>query len=155
VNIDGIVDPQVNSNFEGDSLVDFLKLSETRGSYTIGMPTKLLIHGEWHSPRNEEVLVPYSTHTATVTYLQGMGNYLSSSTFPCLNVGYTFSARNIFSAGVNATLGGMYGGILGGGFISFRAPVLKLTVGSNNILSVVSEKAAKASDGYVSLSLLF
>lgn len=155
VNIDGIVDPQVTSNFDGDSLVDFLKLSETRGSYTIGMPTKLLIHGEWHSPRNEDVLVPYSTHTASVTYLQGMGNYLSSSPYPCLNLGYTFSARNIFSAGVSTTLGGMYGGIIGGGFISLRAPVFKLTFGSNNILSAVSERAAKSSDGYVSLSFLF
>jgi hypothetical protein len=84
-----------------------------------------------------------------------MENYLSSSPFPCLNLGYTFSARNIFSAGVNTTIGGIYGGMIGGGFISLRAPVLKLTIGSNNLLSAISERAAKASDGYVSLSVLF
>lgn len=155
VDLNGIVNPEVSSNFEADSLINFLSLAESKEGYSIGMPTKLFIGGEWHSSRNENAAVPYSTHTASFTYLQGFSNYLSSSVYPCLNIGYTFSARNLLSTGVSATIGGMYGGIMAGSFISFRAPVLKLTIGSNNLLPIFSERAAKSSDGYVSVSVLF
>jgi hypothetical protein len=155
VNIDGIVDPTVTSNFEADSLINFLELAESRGSYTIIMPTKLLVSAEWHSPKNDDAKVPYSRHTATATYLQGFSNYLSSSSYPCLNLGYTFSGWNLFSTGINTTFGGMYGGIQAGGFISLRARILKISFGSNNILPILFERSARASDGFLSASILF
>jgi Family of unknown function (DUF5723) len=155
VNINGIVDPTVTSNFEGDSLINFLKLAESREGYTITMPTKFLVCAEWHSPRKNTDRIPYSTHRATVTYAQGLSNYLSVSAYPCLNLGYTFSAGNIFSTGFNATLGGMYSGIQAGGFVSLRLRLVKVSVGSNNLLAAVSERSARASDGFLSCSILF
>ena len=155
VNIQGIVDPTVTSNFEADSLINFLELAESKGGYTITMPTKLLVCAEWHSPVDPDDKVPFSKHTATATYLQSFSNYLSATAYPCLNIGYAFSAGNIITTGVNSTFGGMYGGIQAGGFISLRARLLKLSLGSNNILPVFYEKSAKASDGYLSFSILF
>jgi hypothetical protein len=155
VNIQGIVDPTITSNFEADSLINFLELAESKGGYTITMPTKLLVCAEWHSPIDSEDKVPYSRHTATATYLQSFSNYLSATAYPCLNLGYAFSAGNILTTGINTTVGGMYGGIQAGGFISLRARVLKFSIGSNNILPIIYEKSAKASDGYASFSILF
>jgi hypothetical protein len=155
VNIDGIIDPTVTSNFEGDSLINFLKLAESREGYTITMPTKFLVCAEWHSPRKNAERIPYSTHSTFVTYVQGLSNYLSASAYPCLNIGYTFSAGNIFSTGFNTTIGGMYGGIQAGGFFSLRLRLVKVSVGSNNLLAAISERSARASDGFLSCSILF
>jgi hypothetical protein len=155
VNIEGAIDPIVTSNFEADSLITFLELAETRGAYTISMPTKFLVCAEWHSPVNPEDQIPFSKHTATATYLQGFSHYLSSTAYPCINLGYAFSARNILTTGINSTFGGMYGGLQAGGFISIRARLFKLSIGSNNILPLFSEKSAKGSDGFLSFSILY
>jgi hypothetical protein len=72
-----------------------------------------------------------------------------------LNVGYTFSAGNILNVGINTSVGGLYGGISGGGFISLRASVMKLTIGSNNLAPLLFSSAGRFVDGYMALSVLY
>jgi hypothetical protein len=40
-------------------------MAESKGGYTITIPTKLLVCAEWHSPVDQDDKVPFSKHTAT------------------------------------------------------------------------------------------
>jgi len=153
--VEGIYNPSISSDFEGDSLAEILELTESTGEYVIGMPTKLLICGQWQSQKIEKHRVPYSRHTVSACVVQGFKNYLSASPIPALNVGYTLSAGNIFNIGINTSVGGLYGGIAGGGFISLRGSVMKLTIGSNNLAPLLFTRAGRFVDGYLGLSILY
>ncbi len=153
--VEGIYNPSISSDFEGDSLAEILELTESAGEYVIGMPTKLLICGQWQSQKIEKHRVPYSRHTVSACVVEGFGNYLSASPIPALNVGYTLSAGNILNVGINTSVGGLYGGISGGGFISLRGSVMKLTIGSNNLAPLLFSSAGRFIDGYMALSVLY
>jgi hypothetical protein len=155
VEVEGIYNPSISNDFEGDSLAEILELTESAGEYVIGMPTKLLICGQWQSQKIEKHRVPYSRHTVSACIVQGFRNYLSASPIPALNVGYTLSAGNILNVGVNTSVGGLYGGISGGGFISLRGSVMKLTIGSNNLAPLLFSRAGRFVDGYLGLSILY
>jgi hypothetical protein len=155
VEVEGIYNPSISSDFEGDSLSEILELTESAGEYVIGMPTKLLICGQWQSQKIEKHRVPYSRHTVSACIVQGFRNYLSASPIPALNVGYTLSAGNILNVGINTSVGGLYGGISGGGFISLRGSVIKLTIGSNNLAPLLFSSAGRFVDGYMALSVLY
>ena len=153
--VEGIYNPSINTDWDGDTLADIFKLTETAGEYTIGLPTKLLLCGQWHSAVIEKKRVAFSRHTVSACIVQGFRNYLSSSTIPALNLGYTLSAGNILNVGVNTSLGGLYGGISGGGFISLRGSVVKLTLGSNNLAPLLFSRAGRYTDVYFGLSILY
>jgi hypothetical protein len=155
VEVEGIYNPTISTDLDGDTLSDLFKLDETKGEYTVGMPTKLLLCGQWHSPVIEKNRVRYSMHTASACIVQGFRNYLSSSPKPALNLGYTLSAGNILNIGVNTTVGGIYGGMSGGGFISLRGSVVKLTLGSNNLAPLLFSRAGRFTDAYFGLSVLY
>jgi hypothetical protein len=155
VEVEGIYNPSISNDFEGDSLAEILELTESAGEYVIGMPTKLLICGQWQSQKIEKHRVPYSRHTISACIVQGFRNYLSASPIPALNVGYTLSAGNILNVGINTSVGGLYGGISGGGFISLRGSVMKLTIGSNNFAPLLFSRAGRFVDGYLGLSILY
>ena len=155
VEVEGIYNPTISTDLDGDTLADIFKLTETNGEYTIGMPTKLLLCGQWHSPVIEKKRVPYSRHTVSACLVQGFRNYLSSSPIPALNVGYTISAGNILNVGINTSIGGLYGGISGGGFISLRGSVVKLALGSNNLAPLLFSRTGRFTDVYFGMSVLY
>ena len=155
VEVEGIYNPSINTDLEGDSLAEMLKLTETVGQYTIGMPTKLMLCGQWNSPKITSKRVAYSRHTVSACVVQGFRNYLSASTIPALNVGYTLSVGNILNVGVNTTMGGLYGGVAAGGFLSLRGSVVKLIVGSNNLAPLLFSRTGRFADGYLGLSFSY
>jgi hypothetical protein len=153
--VEGIYNPTISTELDGDTLADLFKLDETKGEYTVGMPTKLLLCGQWHSPVIEKKRVPYSRHTASVCVVQGFRNYLSASLIPGLNLGYTLSAGNILNIGVNTSIGGLYGGMAAGGFVSLRGSVVKFTMGSNNLAPLLFLRSGRFTDAYFGLSVLY
>lgn len=155
VEVEGIYNPTISTDFDGDTLADKFKLDETKGKYTVGMPTKLLLCAQWHSPTIEKKRVPYSRHTASACIVQGFRNYLSASPIPGLNLGYTLSAGNILNIGVNTSIGGLYGGMAAGGFFSLRGSVVKFTLGSNNLAPLLSSRSGRFTDAYFGLSVLY
>jgi hypothetical protein len=86
--------------------------------------------------------------------VQGMADYLNTTTKPVLHAGYTYSFLNILNIGTGMTLGGL-NGFMAGAHLSLKANFFKLGFASNNLLPLISDKAGRGTDIHVFLGFSF
>jgi hypothetical protein len=148
------IDFNGNTALNLDSIASLAKPNYSHESFKMNLPTKLIISGSYGlQPQLEKGLTWYR-HQLSFLYLQGFDNYLSSTTRPLLSAGYTYSMRNVLNLGVNAGVGGIYGGSIGA-LASLKLGAFRIGVNSNNLLSLLAPKTGRGADGGVMLALAF
>lgn len=143
-----------DSGFTFSNIKQILQPDETHESFSMPLPTKLILHGNYGFFPKKRRRIPYYVHNVSATYVQGFKNYLSSTTIPMLNIGYTYSYKNIFNAGTGFTFGGL-NKIMTSAQMTLKANFFKLGVGTNNILPLITARAGKGTDVHLFLGFSF
>jgi hypothetical protein len=137
-----------------DSLAEFAKPNYSYNSYTVELPTKLVITGSIGMNRHERRSGSYYGNQLSGMYVQGFLNYLTAATVPYIAVGYTHSFGGVLNLGANAGVGGLWGGNVGL-IASLKAGPLLFGLRSNNILPLIAPNAGRGVDAGMLLGLAF
>lgn len=148
------IDFQGNSSLNLDSVASLAKPNYSNEAFSMTLPTKLVISGSYGIQPHSSKSDTWYTHQLTFLYLQGFSNYLSSTTRPLMSIGYTYSLANMLNLGVNAGVGGVYGGSIGA-LASVKVGALRIGITSNNILSLLAPSSGRGADGGLLLGLAF
>ncbi|MCS7078153.1 MAG: DUF5723 family protein [Bacteroidia bacterium] len=156
----------VISNFFGDprynldSISSLFKPEETSGgSYTMNLGTRVFLQGElkWGGNMDEELEEgeEYQGHSIFFTYIQGLNNMPGTTTKPYFSVAYNYDLRRMFNFGVSASMGG-YNRYAAGAFLAFNLMhILKIGIGSDNLMPLVQPKLGTGADVCVNVSVAF
>ncbi|MDW8301310.1 MAG: DUF5723 family protein [Bacteroidia bacterium] len=156
----------VISNFFGDprynldSITSIFKPTETTGqSYSMSLGTKIFLQTEikWGGKMDEELEddEEYQGHSIILTYVQGLNNMPGATTRPYLSLAYNYDLRNMFNFGISGAVGG-YNNYAVGGFLSFNLMhILKIGIGSDNLMPIVKPTLGTGADVSLNLSLAF
>ncbi|MCS6820802.1 MAG: DUF5723 family protein [Microscillaceae bacterium] len=120
-----------------DSLQKSFRGSETQEAFTMPMPTRLVLQGEYRIPQETSKGRIFYKHHFFATYIQGLRNLGSATTTPQITLGYVHSLGTAFQVGVTPTFGGFVGAGMGA-FFSWRVSGLRLAVGSSDIISLAT-----------------
>jgi hypothetical protein len=137
-----------------DSIADLAKPKYSYNSYTVELPTKLVITGSIGLNKAENKKETYYKDQITGLYQQGFLNYLSATTTPYIALGYTHSFKGKLNLGANAGVGGIWGGNVGI-IASLKAGAFLFGLHSNNILPLIAPNAGRGSDFGMLLGLAF
>jgi hypothetical protein len=137
-----------------DSLAGIADPTYTHETYTVRLPTRLVLSGRMGLGRVEKKSGVYYRHQLSAMYLQGFDNYLSATKRPYLAVGYTRSFNNVLNLGANAGLGGITGGTFGL-LASVKAGAFLFGINSNNILPLIAANSGRGADLGMLLGLSF
>ncbi len=148
------IDFDGNHSLSLDSVASLAKPNYSHDAFTMALPTKLVISGNYGlKPHNSGNRTWYS-HQLNFLYLQGFDNYLTSTLRPLFSVGYTYSFADMLNLGVNAGAGGIYGASLGA-LASLKLGALRLGISSNNIISFLAPASGHGADAGILLGLAF
>jgi hypothetical protein len=143
-----------DSLFQIGKLEEILKLERSFESFRVPLGAKLILNGQYGLKAKKRRRIPYFVHNLSATYVQGMADYLNTTTKPVLHAGYTYSFLNILNIGTGMTLGGL-NGFMAGAHLSLKANFFKLGFASNNLLPLISDKAGRGTDIHVFLGFSF
>jgi hypothetical protein len=137
-----------------DSLAELAKPNYSYNSYTVELPTKLVITGSVGLNKRDNKRESYYRDQISGLYQQGFLNYLSATTTPYIALGYTHSFNGKFNLGANAGVGGIWGGNVGV-IASLKAGPFLFGLHSNNILPLIAPNSGRGSDLGMLLGLAF
>lgn len=137
-----------------DSVAALAKPNYSHDAFTMPLPTKLVVTGTYGLQSHPGKNTTWYTHQLTFLYLQGFRNYLSATTRLQLSVGYTYSIRDVLNLGVNAGVGGIYGGSLGA-LASLKLGAFRIGINSNNLLALLAPSTGRGADAGLMLALAF
>jgi hypothetical protein len=148
------IDFQGNSSLDLDSVASLAKPNYSNDGFKMALPTKLALSGTYGIKPHGDRATTWYSHQLSFLYVQGFDNYLSSTTRPLLSIGYTYSMADILNLGLNAGIGGVYGGSIGA-LASVKAGPLRIGINSNNVLSLLAPAAGRGADAGFLLALAF
>jgi hypothetical protein len=137
-----------------DSLAELAKPNYSYNSYTVVLPTRLVIIGSVGLSKKQNKRETYYGDQISALYQQGFLNYLSATTTPYIALGYTHSFNGKFNLGANAGVGGIWGGNVGL-IASLKAGAFLYGLRSNNILPLIAPNTGRGSDFGMLLGLAF
>lgn len=138
-----------------DEFDDEFEVDEDNNNYTMPLPSKMILQGEYHlmSNTNDDGRPYYST--AILTYVQGLNNIPGATTRPYFVLGYSHDFGTVLNAGANLGYGG-YNQMTAGIFSSVRLGFFRLGIGSNNLLGYFFPRSLSAgADGSLRIALNF
>lgn len=158
VRYDGVDLDKLNSG--SDSLLNFTKLEEiiqpekTYESFRSPLGARLILSGMYGLQARKRRRIPYFVHNLSFTYVQGLRDYLNTTTKPIAHAAYTYSFKNILNLGTGVTLGGI-SGFMAGAHLSLKANWFKLGIASNNLLPLISTRAGRGTDLHAFIGFSF
>ena len=128
-----------------DSLEAFSTPEKSYETYSVPLPTKLILSFEYKTGHFLFKRMHTFRHNLSVIYVQGFRNYLSSTKKQILDIGYVYSMQNKINAGLHIMLGGHSRfGI--GPQITLKLGSFRLGFLSNNMLGVIYPSKARGLD---------
>ena len=137
--------------------VDYIFQPDQSTEREMVMPlgTKLLIQGEFKTPRLGNKDKEYVSNAIFFTYVQGIGNLPGATTRPYFSVAYNHDFHKILDAGLMASYGG-YNQVGVGAFFSLNiANTVKFGFGTDNLLPIFAPNMGTGIDGSFNMSIAF
>ncbi|MEO1654937.1 MAG: DUF5723 family protein, partial [Bacteroidota bacterium] len=151
ISTDGTVE---NVDNLSDAIWEDIEPIETDESFSIGLPSRMVLQLEYNMYRKDKKEVEFAKHAAFLTYTQGFKDFGIASLTPMLNIAYTYSPNARFSIGNNFGFGGINGFALGP-YLSVQGGAFSFGLGFNNLLGLISQQSARGADFALSLGLNF
>ncbi len=142
---DGVDLNNPEESFSTAKLEDLLDPEITHNAYKTPLPTRLVMSGSYLMKEKTRRGVTYFKHNVTAIYVQGFRNYLSTTSTPALNVGYSYNLANMVNTGLHMTVGGL-NGFMTGAHLGFRLGAVKFGFASNNMFPILYKQGGRGTD---------